>query len=112
MTMQRILQEPKWAPIVASASGNTTVVAAVAGKAIRVLGYTLVSDAAVSVKFAQAGTSNVDLTGVMALSANGGAAPNDGGGGWGLMQTAKGHALALNLSANAGVGGHLTYIEV
>lgn len=112
MTMQRILQEPKYAIISASASGNTTIVPAVSGKAIRVLGYTLVTDAAVGVKLAQTGSSNLDLTGVMPLSANGGAAPNDGGGGWGLMQTSKGHALVLNLNGTANVGGHITYIEV
>ena len=99
---------PKFAAISASSVGDNTVVAAVAGKKIRVLKYTILTSGPVAAKFRSA--SVADLTGSMTLAANSGV-----GGAFcpvGLFETAAGDALNLNLSGAAGVAGHLTYIEV
>lgn len=101
----------KFASISRNSSGaGTAIVAAVASKKIRVLSYTIVSTAAQSVKFQgdPAGTP-VDLTGAMALAANGGVAPYAQNG---LFESASGKALGLNLSASSQVSGHLSYVEV
>lgn len=90
--------------IAATTSGDATVVAAVPGKRIRVVGYALVAGAAVTVKW-KSGAN--DITGSMALAANGGVShPGDGAE---PLETRPGEALILNLSAIATVGGHLTY---
>ena len=100
---------PKYASISTATSGNTTAVAAVAGKKLRVLSYRFQADADVSVKF-RSSTAG-DLTGPMAAGARGG-----GGGASfspaGHFETAVGEALQLNLSGAVQVSGHLTYIEV
>jgi hypothetical protein len=99
---------PKFAAIGTTAGGDTTLVAAVPGKKLRVLKYTVVTSAAVGLKFRS--SSGADLTGAMPLAANAGV-----GGAWcpaGLFETLAGDALVLNLSAGATVAGHLTYIEV
>lgn len=101
----------KTAVINATASGDTQVVAAVAGKKIRLLAYAFVSDTAVTVKFRDNSATPVDLTGPMAVAANGGVSYAGGFDSW-VGETAAGQALMINLSANANVGGHITYIEV
>lgn len=103
-------QTPKYAAISTASSGNTTVVAAVASRKIRVLSYRFQGDADVSVKFRD-NTAGVDLTGAMATGAKGGG----GGAGFspvGHFETASGNALSINLSGAVQVSGHLTYIEV
>jgi hypothetical protein len=98
---------PKFAAISASASGLTSVVAAVTGKRIRVLNYVFMAGAAGTVTFrGLAGP----LTGAFPVVANSGAAANAGP--HGLFQTAVGEALSLDLSAAFAVAGHITYIEV
>jgi hypothetical protein len=101
---------PKFAAISTAASGNTTVVAAVASKKIRVLSYRFQAGADADVKFRD-NTAGVDLTGAMSTGAKGG-----GGGAAfspvGHFETAAGNALSVNLSAAVQVSGHLTYIEV
>ena len=94
------------AAISTAASGDTTLVAAVPGKKIKVIGYALVSTAANSIKFKSgAGT---DLTGAMALAANGGiSSPSDKN--TVEFETAAGQALVINLSAATQVSGHLVY---
>jgi hypothetical protein len=100
---------PKFAVIVASASGATQVVAAVTSKKIRVLGYVLVASAAVNAKF-QSHVTPTDKTGLLYLGANGGvSAPFSP---VGQFETVAGEALDINLSGGVAVGGHLTYIEV
>jgi hypothetical protein len=98
---------PKFAVISASASGNTPVVAAVSGKKIRVLRWSVSANGAVNVKF-QRGTT--DVTGLYYLaqyaSIGGGYCPV------GHFETAVTEALNINLSANVAVGGVCTYIEV
>lgn len=98
---------PKFAVITASASGNTSVVALVAAKKIRVISYVVVTNATVNIKFQ---SNTTDKTGLLYLSANGGVsgayAPT------GHFETASGEALNINLSSAVAVGGHLTYVEV
>ena len=99
---------PKFAAISASLSGDNPIVAAVAGKRIRVLKYTIVTSGAVLTRFRT--SSGADLTGAMSLAANSGV-----GGAFcpvGLFETEVGDALNLSLSSAVGVAGHLTYIEV
>lgn len=99
---------PKFAIISASTSGDNTVVSAVSGKKIRVLHYSLVCAAAVTLTW-KSGTAT-NISGGMAFGANNGIStpysPQ------GLFETASGQALVLSLSTDASVGGHLTYIEV
>lgn len=103
----------KQATIGVSASGDNTIVAAVAGKQIWVLKCVLIANAAVNGKF-QSGASGTDLTGLFYLAANTGFAMNQDGGNiaspW--FKTASGSLLNLNLSGAVAVGGVLSYIEV
>jgi hypothetical protein len=90
------------------ASGNTTIVAAVANKIIRVYGVTLISAGSVVVKFQSNNTT--DICGPLTLGASTGFSP-----GWspvGQFQTAIGELLNVNLSAAIQVGGWLLYGEV
>ncbi len=100
---------PQFAAISASALGDNTLVAAVAGKTIRVLKYTVVASSPVALKFGD-GLGTNPITGAMPLAANSGV-----GGAYcpiGLFQTSAGNALVLNLSTAVPVAGHLTYILV
>jgi hypothetical protein len=101
----------KYAAISASSSGSNTVVAAVTGKRIRVLSYVMVAAGDVTATWKSASNN---ISGGMALAANGGAAPSAGqatpGGLIGQFETNQGEALNLNLSAAVSVAGHLTYI--
>ena len=100
----------KYAVVNASASGSNTVVAAVANKRIRVLSYVIIAAGDVTVTW-QSASNNI--SGPMALAANGGAAPSSGqavpAGLIGQFETNQGEALNVNLSAAITVGGHLTY---
>lgn len=99
---------PKFASIDASASGDNTVVAAVASKKIRVLDYVMISAGTVTARWKSGASTN--KSGPMPLVANSGAAPP-----WcpvGKLETASGEALVLNLSGAVAVGGHLVFIEV
>ncbi len=99
---------PKYASISASAAGDNSLVAAVAGKKIRILKYTIVASAGTAAKFRS--SSGTDLTGPMPLGANSGI-----GGAFcpvGLFESVAGEGLVLNLSAAVPVSGHLTYVEV
>lgn len=98
----------KYAAIAEASSGNNEVVAAVTGKAIRVLAYVLVANDAVNAKWRSA---NTDKSGLLYLAANGGVAAT-GAPDIPLLETAAGEALNLNLSGAVAVGGHVTYVEV
>jgi hypothetical protein len=98
---------PKFATIDEASSGDNQVVAAVAGKKIRVLSYVIVSSAANTCTWRD-GTS--PISGGMSLAANGGvSAPYNP---LGHFETTANTTLNLNLSAAQSVDGHLTYIEV
>lgn len=98
----------KFAKIDAATSGNNTLVAAVTGKKIRVLGYTLVSGGTVLARF-ESGANGTALTGQMTLAANNVVSaycPH------GLFETAAAALLNLELNDSITVDGHLTYIEI
>lgn len=97
------------APINATTNGDNTIVAAVAGKAIRVLQYAFVVDAAVGVAF-EDGAGGTELSGQMAFAANGGIAP--GFCPVGHFQTSSGNALNMETDAEASVRGHIVYVLV
>lgn len=99
---------PKFAPIAAASSGNNTVVAAVAGKKIRVLDYCLSFSGAVNAKF-QTGAGGTDLTGLHYGAAN--AQVPGSFNPLGKFETAAGALLNLNLSAATAVGGYVVYVE-
>ena len=96
----------QYAPINATTSGDTQIVAGVSGKRIRVIAYAVIANATVSIKF-RSGTT--DITGSMRIVEGGGIAHAYDGG---LFQTAVGQPLNINLSANATVGGYVVYREV
>lgn len=95
--------------VVAAGAGDTALVAAVANKRIRVLGYVLtVSAVGVNPKF-KSGAN--DKTGALLLPVNGGAvvpAVNpDLNAGW--FETNAGEALNVNAAAAGTISGHLLY---
>lgn len=91
----------------AAGTGNTTVVAATTGKRVVVTGYALVATGAVAVKFTDA-AGGTNLTGAMALAANGGVS-HAGAVATPVLQTSVGNALVLNASGAVQVSGHLSY---
>lgn len=95
--------------VAVSESGNGTLVAAVAGKKVKVLGALLVGAGDVSVKFVGGST---DLTGAMPLSVagNGLVMPMTHRG-YHWLETAAGAALALNLSESVAVAGVVVYLQ-
>lgn len=95
--------------VAVSGSGDNTAIAAVTGKAIRVLSYTLVCAAAVTVAF-QSGASGTALTGTMSFAANGGV--SSGYNPQGHFQTAPGALLNISLGGAQSVAGHITYVLV
>lgn len=104
----------KFAKIDVAASGDNTIVAAVAASApepakkIRVLGYVLVADGAVTAQW-QSGAAGTALSGAMSLAANGGvSAPFSP---VGQFETVAGALLNLSLGGAVGVRGHLVYQE-
>lgn len=100
---------PKFAVINVAGSGDNTLIAAVVGKKIRVIGGLLIAAGAVSVRFesAAAGTA---LTGIMPLIANVGfQIPHIP---VGNFETAVNTLLNLELSAAESVDGWLVYVEV
>lgn len=97
-----------------AASGSTELVGLTASQVIYVCGYTFVSSASVSVKFVYGtgtacATGSTDLTGAMAVAANGGVvnAVDDGG----IFKTASANALCINLSGATQTSGHVTYVK-
>jgi hypothetical protein len=99
---------PKFAAIVASASGNTSIVALVSAKKIRVLGLCFTVNGAVNVKWQ---SNTTDKTGLFYGDAAGkGKVLPFNPLGW--FETAAGEALNINLSGAVAVGGELVYCEV
>ena len=95
----------QFVPISTAASGATQLVAAAgAGVKIKVVSYVIVASAPVTVKFQSAG---VDLTGAMALAANGGVSVS--GNTSHLFETAANAVLNINLGGAVQVSGHLAY---
>jgi len=95
-----------YASISAATSGaGNTIVAAVAGKQIRVMGYVLDSVTAVTIQWFSNTTA---LSGSMSMGATSTlACPIDNGDGW--FETAAGEALKMTLGGAVQVSGHLVY---
>lgn len=97
-----------FAAISASTVGDNTVVAGTSGKQIRVVAYNFVCAGAVVVtwKSSVAGA----ISGPKSHAANGGMAPPFCP--CGILQTAIGEDLVINLSGNVSVGGEVVYILI
>lgn len=102
----------KFVVINASLAGDNTIVAAILGRKIRVVNYTLISAGAVTVTWKSGAATSI--SGPMPLAANGGMAPSSSvltpSGLIGVFETNVNEALVLNLGGAVAVGGHLTYI--
>lgn len=97
----------KFAKVDTAATGDTTIIAAVTGKRIRVIGYTLVVGAATNIKWKSGAT---DLTGPMALAANGGVTAESNNG---CFETGVAEALVINSSGvTVQQSGHVSYVEL
>lgn len=102
--------DAQYAAIDAESSGDNTLVAAVAGKKIRVLSAVLVATAAVNAFFQSAADGDA-LSGLMVFAAAGQTLTlpfNPAG--W--FETAAGELLNLNISGAVSVDGALTYVLV
>jgi len=100
---------PKFAAIAASSSGDNTLIAAVVGKKIRVLSYTLVAAGAVTCRF-EDGAGGTAKSGVMSFAANGGVSVPFSP--VGHFETTANTLLNLELSGAVSVAGHICYVEV
>lgn len=99
-------------PINVSSSGATTVVSAVTGKRIRLLGLFLLCGGTVTVQVQDTGSNNLSgpLPGADGSDITIPIAPNvQGNQLWWAQTTAQGQGLVLNLSAAIAVGGILVY---
>lgn len=98
----------KYARINCTAAGTTTVIAAVGGKKIRVLGYAFTTSLAMTVTI----IDSVDtLAGAFDLVGGGGivyAGPQ----GAPALQGGVGNPIQFTLSATGNVRGHITYLEI
>lgn len=102
-----INKDAKKAVISLAATG--TVVAAVTGKKIRVLAYTIVGGGTATVTF-KSGAAGTALTGAMSLVVNSVlSVPYCEAG---HFETAASALLELSLGASVAMAGHLTYVEV
>ena len=109
MTHEAHDRQIKYAIIDAAGLGDNTLVAAVAGKRIRVLSFFYVAGGTVVVRF-ESGAGGTALTGQMTHAVNDVVPAGFNEGGW--FQTAVGALLNLELSAAVTVDGCLTYVEV
>lgn len=99
---------PKFAAIAASTSGNNTIVSAVSGKKIRVLGYRFSANGTVAAKWRSSTAGDISGLSYLVQYASAGAAFSPVG----HFETAVGETLQLNLDGAVAVGGHVTYVEV
>jgi hypothetical protein len=90
-----------------SASGQSAVLAAVPGSAIRVCGLAIVATTANAVKFQ---SNNTDISATFPLGANGGLILPFNEHGW--FQTAVGEALNINMGTATATGVQVQYILV
>jgi hypothetical protein len=90
--------------------GNNTIVAAVAGKKIRVMGFFFVAAGAVDARW-ESDADGTALSGVMTLAA-GDPFVASGFNPLGWFETVAGELLNLELSAAVSVDGALTYVLV
>lgn len=108
-TQGPVLLDIKRAVIDHAASGNNTIVAAVAGKRIRVLSLLMFSAGSVTARF-ESGADGTALTGQMTLAASSMITLDFSPAGH--FETVAGDLLNLELSAAVSVDGVLTYMEI
>jgi predicted secreted protein len=96
--------EVRRAAIDTAASGDQTVVAAITGKRITVVAYTLVVTNATSLPRWKSGANNI--SGAMAVATNGSVSASSSAG---VLATNPGEALILNNATATQLSGHLTY---
>lgn len=101
--------DPLYAVIDDALTPDNTIIAAVAGKKIRVLGFFLVAGGTVVARF-ESDTGGTALTGQMTLAVNNVVA--SGFNPLGLFETVAGELLNLELSLAVSVDGALTYVLV
>ena len=101
---------PQYAVIAVSAAGDNTVVTAVLGKKIRVLGVVLVAGGGANTVRFESGFGGTALTGLIVLDANGQYPLQLNGFGW--FETVAGELLNLELAVATGVNGCLVYEEI
>lgn len=106
--------EVKMATVDAGGDGNRVLIAAVAGKKIRVIGGKLWALADGTVQFLSTETAlftiPIDVAG--GTGGGGGGVIDFNGSPWGAFETAVGGALEVTLSADTDLDGYLVYIEV
>lgn len=94
------------AVVSAAGAGDNTIVAAIAGRQIKVASYVLVATGAVVATWKSGAASAI--SGAMSLAANGGIS-EPGEASSHVLETVAGQALVLNLGAAVQVSGHLMY---
>lgn len=100
--------EVQRAAVSVSAAGGNVLVAAIAGKKIRVVAAFLVASGGANNVKLESQSGGTALTGVMNLAANGQLPIPYNPEGW--VETVAGEALSLNLSAATLVGGVVDYV--
>lgn len=103
------LLTPKYAVIDDALTPDNTIIAAVAGKKIRIIAGFAIAAGAVNARF-ESDTGGTALTGQMNLTTNSGFTLPFNPVGW--FETVAGELLNLELSAAVSLDGVLTYIEV
>lgn len=105
-----VVSEVQYAVVAAASAGDNTLVAAVTGKRIRVVGLVLVASGGANSCRLESAASGTALTGVMDLIADGQLVLPFNPSGW--CQTLVAELLNLELSAATSVAGVLAYVEV
>lgn len=102
---------PKFAVIDTASAGESTLVAAVTSKKIRVVSMFIVNGhtSTQTVRF-KSGTGGTAITGQMIFGANGGVVLPNNPSGW--FETAAGALLSMELAGGTTVDGALSYVEV
>lgn len=95
--------------VISTATGDTTLVAAVAGKTLRVLAVVIVPASAVTIRF-ESGTGGTALTGQMSIAANALFTLPFNPAGW--CETAAAALLNLEQSGTVALAGVLLYQEI
>ncbi len=100
---------PKYLAVDVNTSPNSTLIAAVSGKKILVLGCVIVAAGSVNIRF-EDGANGTPLTGVINITTNSGFTLPLGLPGW--FKTSTNTLLNLELSAGTAVAGTLVYTEI
>lgn len=104
-----IQSEVQYAVVDTATSGDTTLVAAVTGKKIRVVSFLLVAAGTVTTRF-ESGAGGTALTGQMTMAINTSIVAAYNPAGW--FETAAAALLNLELSAAVSVDGVIGYVLV